>query len=131
MKHSNDKTLKIEMFETIKKLGDGNFTEVFQVYPYKFKDVNFALKICKIERVNAMMRENDIYMEKHALNKIKDTYFDKNDYLAMPTVRLITTFKDQFNLYFLNEMLRSKNEVWEHCRSFGMLQDSLVRYIFY
>lgn len=29
MKHFNEKTLQIEMFEVIKKLGDGNFTEVF------------------------------------------------------------------------------------------------------
>ena len=32
-KHADDKTLSIEMFEVIRKLGDGNFTEVFQVYP--------------------------------------------------------------------------------------------------
>ena len=77
------------------------------------------------------MRENDIYMEKHALIKLRDTYYDKTNDLAMPSVRLITTFKDNFNLYFLNEMLRSKNEVWEHCRSFGMLQHDLVCYVFY
>jgi len=130
-KHAKEQTLSIEMFETIRKLGDGNFTEVFQVYPKKFQNSHFALKICKIERVSSMKRENDVYMEKHALNKIRDTYYDAKNNLAMPTVRLIATFKDQFNLYFLNEMLKSRNEVWEHCRSFGLLHDDLVRYVFY
>lgn len=48
----------------------------------------------------------------------------------MPTVRLIATFKDQINLYFLTEMFKSKCEVWEHCRSMGMLQDEVIRYTF-
>ena len=77
------------------------------------------------------MRENDIYMEKHALNKIRDTYYEKSNPLSMPAVRLISTFKDPFNLYFLNEMFRSKDEVWEHCRSFGMLDDGFIRHVFY
>lgn len=83
-----------------------------------------------------MKRENDILMEKHALNKIRDTYYRKPTTAKeqedeMPTVRLIATFKDEAHLYFVNEMFRSKNEVWEYCRSFGLLEDSLVRYVFY
>lgn len=78
-----------------------------------------------------MRRETDILMEKHALNKIKKTYFQtQNDHTKMPSVRLITTFKDHLNLYFLTEMFRSKNEVWEHCRSFGMLQEERSKYTF-
>lgn len=40
-------------------------------------------------------------LEKHSLNKIRDK-FEKPE---MPTVRLVATFKDEFNLYFLTEML--------------------------
>jgi hypothetical protein len=49
----------------------------------------------------------------------------------MPSVNLIATFKDEINLYFLTEIFKSKNEVWEHCRSFGLLQDNRIRYIFH
>lgn len=63
-----------------------------------------------------MKRESDILMEKHALNKIKNFYQQS----SIPSVNLIATFKDEINLYFLTEMFKSKNEVWEHCRSFGL-----------
>ena len=71
-------------------------------------------------------------MEKHALNKIRDAYYKKkgDDHL-MPTVRLIATFKDPINLYFLTEMFKGKCEVWEHCRSMGMLQDDVIRFTFF
>lgn len=63
-----------------------------------------------------MRRENDILLEKHSLNKIKEKYSKE-----MPSVRILATFKDPINLYFLTEIFKSKLEVWEHCRSFGML----------
>lgn len=72
-----------------------------------------------------MKRENDIYLEKHALNKVKE-HFAKE----MPTVKIYATFKDPLNLYFLTEMFKPKLEVWEHCRSFGVLQDDVARYSF-
>lgn len=50
--------------------------------------------------------------------------------MEMPTVRIYATFKDPLNLYFLTEMFRPKLEVWEHCRSFGVLQDDVARYSF-
>ena len=72
-----------------------------------------------------MKRENDILMEKHALNKLKENFAK-----SMPCVKIYATFKDPINLYFLTEMFKGKNEVWEHCRSFGMLQDDVIRYTF-
>ena len=39
----NKKSLKREDFETIKKLGEGNFTEIYKVL---HKGVYFALKVC-------------------------------------------------------------------------------------
>ena len=70
-------------------------------------------------------------MEKHSLNKIKEKYYDPKNTDLMPSVRLVATFKDEINLYFLNEMFKAKNEVWEHCRSYGLLQDDVVRFTFY
>jgi len=80
-------------------------------------------------KVQNMRRETDVLLEKHALNKVKENYGKAGQ--DMPTVKLIATFKDPINLYFLTEMFRARNEVWEHCRSFGLLADSMVRYTFY
>ena len=43
-----------------------------------------------MQKVQSMRRENDILMEKHALNKIKENY----QYKDLPSVNLIATFKD-------------------------------------
>ena len=64
-------------------------------------------------------------MEKHALTKIRDNLRGE-----LPCVRLVTTFKDSFNLYFLTELLNHKNELWENCRSFGMINSELARFTF-
>ena len=123
---ADKKLLKYDDFEEIKKLGDGNFTQIFQVFHKKFPNKFYALKICKVEKVQSMQRETDVIMEKHALNKLKELYSTD-----MPTVKLIGTFKDEMHLYFLTEMFKSKCEVWEHVRSFGMLSPIRAKYTFY
>ena len=62
-------------------------------------------------------------MEKHALTKIREAYYKRNEHGddLMPAVRLVTTFRDESNLFFLTQMLNHKLELWEHCRSFGMI----------
>jgi hypothetical protein len=72
-----------------------------------------------------MRRETDIILEKHSLNKLKETYADD-----MPCVKLYQTFKDQFNLYFLTELLEQKEEVWTKCRSYGFINENLAIYHF-
>lgn len=66
-------------------------------------------------------------MEKHALNKIKEAY--KNE-PSLPSVRLLNTWKDESNLYFITELLNQRNEIWEHCRSFGLISEALAKYTF-
>ena len=126
------KELKYDDFELIKKLGDGNFTEVYKVQHKKLAttkdgDKFYALKQCSIQKVSSMNRTADILMEKHALNKLWNAYGKEG---RMPCVKLIGTFKDQFNLYFLTEILSHKNELWEHCRSFGLLSNDRARFVF-
>lgn len=88
----------------------------------RFPQYYFALKIADIKKVQNMKRDADIMMEKHALNKLKAA--------DSPVVQLIGTFKDDFQLYFLTEMLKSKDELWAQCRTFGLLQSSLSRHVF-
>lgn len=47
-KSMEDKTLCRDDFEVFKKLGDGNFTSVNQVFHKNFPDRYFALKECQI-----------------------------------------------------------------------------------
>ena len=77
-------------FEVIKKLGDGNFTEVFKVEYQNNSDIFFSLKICSVQKVSSLRKETDIIMEKHALNKVKEAYAGE----PLPTVRLLNTWKD-------------------------------------
>jgi hypothetical protein len=44
----NKETITQDDFEVIKKLGDGNFTEVFKVTHKKYPSNYLALKICTI-----------------------------------------------------------------------------------
>ena len=71
-----------------------------------------------------MKREADIYLEKHSLFRLKDLGKEN------PAVKLIGTFKDECSLYFLTEMLNQKDEVWAHCRTFGMLDSGMARFVF-
>ena len=80
----------MEDFEVMKKLGDGNFTEVFKVEYRNNSDIFFALKICSVQKVSSLRKETDIIMEKHALNKIKEAYAGE----PLPSVRLLNTWKD-------------------------------------
>ena len=45
---NNKSALKRDDFEVIKKLGDGNFTEVFKVEYKNHSGIYFALKICSV-----------------------------------------------------------------------------------
>ena len=71
-------------------------------------------------------KETDIIMEKHALNKIKEAYAGE----PLPSVCLLNTFRDMDSLYFITEILNQKLELWEHCRSFGLISNALAKYTF-
>lgn len=61
-------------------------------------------------------------MEKHALSKILKHHIEKGLVdESLPSLKIIGTFKDQGNLYFLTELLKEKMELWQHCRSFGLV----------
>ena len=112
----------------IKKLGDGNFTEVYQVQFKEYEKIYFSLKICSMQKVRSKRKETDILMEKHALNKLKEKYSSRG---YLPCVKILNTFKDDSNLYFITELLSHKNELWERCHSFGMISPVLTKQVFH
>jgi serine/threonine protein kinase len=83
----NKESLKYDDFEVIKKLGEGNFTEIYKVTHVKFPNQFFALKVCSMQRVSSMRRETDIMLEKHSLNKVYASYNGKQK--QMPAVQLL------------------------------------------
>ena len=88
--------------------------------------------MCNQLKVHNLRKETDILMEKHVLNKIKDNHSKKElSWDDLPCIKVISTFKDTSNLYFLSELLVGKREVWENCRSFGLISDQLIRFTFY
>lgn len=105
----------------IRKIGEGNFTQIYQVEHKKSKR-QYALKVCDSRKVANLRKETDILMEKHALNKLAELYPEE-----LPCVKLIGTFKDAEHLYFLQELLQPKLEVWLACRNYGLLSDSRTR----
>ena len=74
VENTNKELLKRDDFEVIKKLGDGNFTEIFKVEFKGNEGAYFALKICSMSKVHSLRKETDIIMEKHALTKVKQAY---------------------------------------------------------
>ena len=101
MIEANKQSLKFSDFEVIKKLGDGNFTEVFKVEYQNNTGVYFALKECSMQKVKSKRKETDIIMEKHALNRIKEAYAGE----PLPSACLLNTFRDMDSLYFITEIL--------------------------
>eukprot|EP00347_Sterkiella_histriomuscorum_P004813 403358994 len=126
------KSLKFSDFEIIKNIGQGNFTTIHYMFHKKYPNKYYAIKICDQQKVKSLRKETDVLMEKHALNKVKlkcrETGIPDEDF---PVVKLISTFKDESSLYFLTELLPSKDELWEHCRTFGLFDDQQIRYTFY
>jgi len=110
----------------IKKLGEGNFSEVYKVTHKAIPTMFFALKICKLSEVQSLRRETDIILEKHSLIKLRD-FYKNND---LPCVKLLETFKDGENLYFLTEILEQKNDLWVQCRSFGLISAEFAIFTF-
>lgn len=117
---SKTKELKLDDFERIKQIGEGNFSTICLVEHRETKK-QFALKIVDKLKIKRIHKEGDILAEKHCLCKLENSNV---------TVKLITTFKDELNLYLLMEHLEGR-ELWEESRSFGLVSENLIRYYFY
>lgn len=79
-------------------------------------------------RVSSLRKETDIMIEKHTLNRIYEHYhalgFSNSD---LPCLKIIGTFKDEASLYFLTELFKEKSELWEECRTFGLISEAKIK----
>lgn len=99
-------------FEFLEVLGNGNFSEIIHVRERR-TGKHFALKRVNKNRVVQLRKQADVFMEKHALMRLKD---------VEGVVNLHECFKDDTELYFLSERVRG-SEVWEKCKLFGIREE--------
>jgi len=99
-------------FEFLEVLGNGNFSEIIHVQERR-TGKHFALKRVNKNRVVQLRKQADVFMEKHALMRLKD---------VEGVVKLHECFKDDTELYFLSERVRG-GEVWEKCKLFGIREE--------
>ena len=106
-----------ERFRDIKKVGQGNFSDIFSAVeiatnkPYAIKRINKM-------RLKHIRKEDDIMMEKHCLRKLSG-----NPYV----IEMYETFQDDMNLYIKMEFVNN-GELWNLVKNFGLQSMSLVKY---
>uniref|UniRef100_A0A8C9GNV0 non-specific serine/threonine protein kinase n=1 Tax=Piliocolobus tephrosceles TaxID=591936 RepID=A0A8C9GNV0_9PRIM len=115
---SNGKFCKDD-FEIYMHIGSGNFSEVFMVKKRNDPSTLYSLKIFKKEQVEKM-------------NKIKYVLIEKNTMIKINTpghpnvIKLIGTFKDEYNVYLLYEY--ADYELWEFLKNRGVGVDENVTF---
>ena len=107
-------------FERIRQAGTGNFTEIWLVKSREDESKQYALKIVEKQKVTRLRKQNDILMEKHCLNKLKDCEY---------VVQLHETFKDEINVYLLMEFVDG-GELWSKIKNCGLFSKDVILYYF-
>ena len=118
--NNNSDSINLEDFEVIKNIGEGNFSSI-KLVEHKSTRKRYALKIVEKAKVQRAHKEGDILAEKHCLTKLINSKY---------CVKLVTTFKDDFWLYFLLEYIDG-GELWEYIRCYGFKSEGHIRYYFY
>ena len=110
---------RIDDFELLDIIGRGNFTDIFKAIEKSTKK-EFAIKVAEKAKLIKLHKEDDLFVEKHCLNKLKG---------VNNVVQLHETFKDEFKLYLVMELLEGK-ELWEVAKTFGFQNRKLAYYYF-
>jgi 3-phosphoinositide dependent protein kinase-1 len=113
------KTVYFQRMKAVRKLGDGNFSEIHLVND-SLTNKNYALKTIEKTNLLRIRKEKDVFMEKHCLLKLKD---------CPSTIDLIETHKDDFNLYMLLEAVEG-GELFDHCTIWGFIPRALIQFYF-
>ena len=98
-----------DSFYDIKKIGDGNFSEIFKA-TCKSTNKVYAIKQINKQRVKQLHKEADIVMEKYVLEKLNDCKYVTNIY---------ETFQDELSMFIMMEYVNN-GELWNEIRIFGL-----------
>ena len=104
-------------YNIIKKIGSGNFSEIYEVVNKTTGQI-FAMKTIEKAKLKRLNKEKDVIMEKYCLKKLEGSNY---------VVKLFETFQDEFNLYIIMELVHG-GELWEIVRSFGLDGLSIIKY---
>ncbi|OEH76771.1 AGC kinase [Cyclospora cayetanensis] len=99
-------------FELERFLGNGNFSEVFEVTE-KGTANTFALKVFNRNDVMRLNKVDDVRMERHAMLRLNDPGHPN-------IIRLLDTFKDEHRVCFLYELAEG-GELWEYVKYAGIM----------
>lgn len=110
---------RVTAFRMEELIGTGNFTQIFRAVE-KETGVSWAVKVANKKKLIQIRKEDDLKVEKHCLNKLKG---------VEEVVQIKETFQDFENLYLVMELLDGP-ELWDLCKTFGMLDKRLVYHYF-
>ena len=111
--------MSIDHFKDLKKIGEGNFSDIYSAINL-FNKKTYAIKIINKGKLKRVRKEADILMEKHCLKKLMG-----NPY----AIEIYSTFQDDLNLFVQFEFAKG-GELWELVKIFGLESQSLVTFFF-
>ncbi len=118
-REDNISHLNIDDFEVVKKLGEGQFGQVFLVKNVKTAGGLFAVKCLSKKAIKKEEMELSVIEEKKILEKAIFPYI----------VGFVKAFHDRENIFLLMEYIRGK-EMFEVIREMPTLNKPIARYYF-
>lgn len=118
-KQPNAEVISIDHFKELRKIGEGNFSDIYSAISL-FDKKTYAIKIINKAKLKRMRKEADILMEKHCLKLLMGSPY---------VIDIYSTFQDDLNLFLHFEFVKG-GELWEQAKIFGLPSLSLVKYYF-
>lgn len=118
-KQPNYEHINLDHFKDLKKIGEGNFSDIYSALNL-FDKKTYAIKIINKAKLARVRKEADILMERYCLKKLND-----NPYV----IDIYSTFQDDLNLFLHLEFVKG-GELWDIVKIFGLESVSLVKYFF-
>lgn len=118
-KQPNPENISLDHFKELKRIGEGNFSDIYSALNI-FDKKTYAIKIINKAKLSRVRKEADIFMERHCLKKLLGSPY---------VIEIYSTFQDDLNLFIHFEYVPG-GELWNEVKVFGLDSLSLVRYYF-
>lgn len=112
--------LKIEDYELLDLIGEGNYTQIFKAI-HKPSNVVYALKKAEKSKLMKQERHLELFVERHCLRKLQE---------VKGVVDFFDNFQDPFHLYIAMEFLQGE-ELWNLCNIWGIKCKQRAHFYFY